>query len=166
MGNDNGPRGSNETISAMRGMARSPIPPLIAGTNFSILPSALKLASPSLGATPSTAIPGPIPSPAESLVSKLVVVASGIPAQKRELVDSILAGQYICFTELPPAKGCTKALNTLIEGQIVLMQAADYWQEKRLIPDLAIRIQCFSLYMAVILTKYPDRATSLLLYQS
>ena len=91
------------------------------------------------GATPSTAIPGPVPSPVESPVYKLVV-APGIPALKKELVDSILVGQYIDFKELPPAKGRTKALNTLIEGQIVLMQAAYYWQAKRLIPDLAIWI--------------------------
>lgn len=46
------------------------------------------------------------------------------------------------------------------------MRASDYLQAKRIIPDLGIWIQCFSLYAAVILTKQPERATSLLLYQS
>ena len=59
-----------------------------------------------------------------------------------------------------------KALNSMLDGQVVLLQTSDFLQAKRLIPDLGIWIQCFSLYMAVILTKQPERATSLLLYQS
>ena len=85
---------------------------------------------------------------------------------KKGLVDCILAGQYIDFTELPPAKARTKTLSNVLDGQIVFLQASDYPQAKRLIPDLGIWIQCFSLYAAIILTKQPERATSLLLYQA
>ncbi len=42
---------------------------------------------------------------------------------------------------------------------------ADPVQPKRLIPDLGTWVQCFSLYTAVLLTKHPHRATSLMLYQ-
>ena len=45
------------------------------------------------------------------------------------------------------------------------MQPADLLQTKRIIPDLPTWLQCFSVYAAVLLTKFPQRATSLLLYQ-
>jgi hypothetical protein len=85
---------------------------------------------------------------------------------KKGLVDNILAGHYIDFTELPPAKGRAKTPSSLLDGQIVLLQASDYLQAKYIIPDLGIWMQCFSLYVAVILTKHPESTTSLLLYQS
>ena len=137
-----------------------------AGTRFGGLPSASILASLGLGPSTTTSTHGPIPSVVESTATKPIVIAPGLPALKKGLVDSILAGQYVDFTELPPAKGRTKALTSMLNGQIVLLQASDYLQAKRLIPDLGIWVQCFSLYMAVILTKQPERATSLLLYQS
>ena len=136
-----------------------------AGTSFGMLPSASALASLGLGPSTTPAIHWPIPSSVES-AGKPVVIAPGLPGLKKGLIDSILAGQYIDFTELPPAKGRTKALNSMLDGQVVLLQTSDFLQAKRLIPDLGIWIQCFSLYMAVILTKQPERATSLLLYQS
>ena len=126
-----------------------------AGTSFGMLPSASALAS--LGLAQHLLSTGRY---VESAASKPVVIAPGL---KKGLIDSILAGQY---TELPPAKGCSKALNSMLDGQVVLLQTSDFLQAKRLIPDLGIWIQCFSLYMAVILTKQPERATSLLLYQS
>ena len=107
-----------------------------------------------------------MPTPGDYSASKPVVVAPGLPALRKGLVDSILAGHYVDFTELPPAKGRTKALNSGLDGQIVVLQAAEYLQAKRLIPDLGIWIQCFSLYTAVILSKSTERGTSLLLYQS
>ena len=67
------------------------------------------------------------------------------------------------FTELPPAKGRTKAFNSGLYGQIV---RAEYLQAKGLISDLGTWIQCFSLYAAVVLSKFLERRTSLLLYQS
>ena len=66
-----------------------------------------------------------------------VVVAPGIPAIKKWLAESILAGECIDLAELPPAKGRGKNLSGPLEGQVVLLHAADYFQAKRLIPDLA-----------------------------
>ena len=47
-----------------------------------------------------------------------------------------------------------------------LLQAAEYFQAKRLIPDIATWIQCYALYMAVVMTKRPERASSMLMYMS
>ena len=47
---------------------------------------------------------------------------------------------------------------------MVLLQTSDYLQAKRLTPDLGTWLQCFAIYTAVVLTRSPERATSLLLY--
>ena len=96
--------------------------------------------------------------------AKSMVVAPGLPALRKVLVDAILSGQFVDLTELPPAKGRTKPLSAHLEGQVVLLQTADYLQAKRLTPDLGIWLQCFALYTAEVLTKFPERATSLLLH--
>lgn len=137
--------------------------PSLAGANFGTLPNAAILANLGIGHSASAAL---VPTSGEAAASKPIVVAPGLPALKKSLVDSILAGHFVDFTELPPAKGRTKAFNSGLDGQVVILQAAEYLQAKRLIPDLAIWIQCFSLYAAVILSKFPERRTSLLLYQS
>lgn len=51
-----------------------------------------------------------------------------------------------------------------VEGQIVVIQAADLMESRKLIPDLATWIQCFSIYTAVITTKEPERVKNLLAY--
>ncbi len=91
----------------------------------------------------------------------------GLPALKRSLVDQVLAGKYVDFGELPPAKGLGKASPTMsgdMEGQIVLIQAADYLQSRRQVKDYATWNQCFALYAAVLLSKHQDRAQSLFQY--
>ena len=69
------------------------------------------------------------------------------------------------LTEIPPAKGRTPTANKLLEGQVVVVQPADLLQAKRIIPDLATWLQCFAVYAAVLLKKFPERSTSLLIYQ-
>ena len=43
-----------------------------------------------------------------------------------------------------------------------MLHATEYFQTKRLIPDRATWLQCFALYMAIIVTKHLERMTSLL----
>lgn len=97
------------------------------------------------------------------------MVAPGIPALRRSLVEAIQAGKYIDFGELPPARGLAKAPSSLAsdtEGKIFLLQAADYAQSKKPILEFQTWSQCFALYAAVLTTKYPTRAQSLFLYSS
>ena len=58
------------------------------------------------------------------------------------------------------------ALSSDLGGQVVLLQAADLVQAKRLVPDLATWVQCYAINTAVLLTKYPERAQSLLMYSA
>lgn len=81
----------------------------------------------------------------------------------------MLSGAYIDLGELPPAKGFSKPLSSLtqgMEGQIVLLQASDLAQSKKLIPDIATWVQCFSLYATVLITQSPDRAPTLMGYMA
>ena len=48
----------------------------------------------------------------------------------------------------------------------MLLQAADYVQSKKHIPDLATWTQCFAIYSAVLVTKYPERAQTLFMYSA
>ena len=101
--------------------------------------------------------------------SDTIVVAPGVPVLKRSLVELITGGKFVDLGELPPAKVFGKTPSTLtsdMEGKIVLMQAAEYVQSKKHIPDLATWMRCFAIYAAVLLTKYPDRAQSLLMYSA
>ncbi len=118
------------------------------------------------GATPSRtevadggALAGP-PQP------KLMSVGTGLPALPRRLVDRIRSGEYIDFTELPPAKGKGKTPAQMGEGQIVVVQAADLAATRRTIPDLATWIQCFSLYVAVLAPSQPEVIPELMAYQA
>ena len=65
----------------------------------------------------------------------------GIPALKKWLVASILAEEFINRTEMPLAKGRTRPLNQVLEGQVLLLQAAEYFQAW---------IQCYAVYMALL----------------
>ena len=107
--------------------------------------------------------------PLASKPPERVIVAPGAPALKRSMVQLMLFGAYVDFGELPPAKGFSKPLPALtqgMDGQIVLLQATDLAQSKKLIPDVATWVQCFSLYAAVLIAKSPERAPSLLSYMA
>ena len=101
-----------------------------------------------------------------SAVNMLVTAGAGLPALPKKLVDKIIANEYIDFGELPPAKGKVRALPAGLEGQVVLIQAADLTQSKKLIPDLATWVQCFALYVAVLAPHQPSRIPDLMAYMS
>ena len=71
------------------------------------------------------------------------------------------------FSDLPPARGKARTPHQSVtgEGQIVLVQAVDFADTKKIIPDLAVWLQCFALYVAA-LAPSPDRLQDLMAYQS
>lgn len=79
-----------------------------------------------------------------------VVVAPGIPALPKKVAQKILSGEYVDFTELPLAKGRAKPTSLDWKGQVLLVQSMDLYAAKKLIPDLATWVQCFSIYTAVL----------------
>ena len=96
----------------------------------------------------------------------LVSAGAGLPALPKKMVERILANEYIDFSEFPPAKGKVRSLPSGLEGQVVLVQAADLSQYKKLIPDLSTWMQCFALYLAVLAPQQPSRIPDLMAYTS
>lgn len=102
--------------------------------------------------------------PVQSLATS--ATGEGLPALPKKWVERIQAGEYTDFAELPPAKGKARGMPKALDGQILVVQAVDLMETRRVIPDLATWVQCFSVYMAVIVDKEPDRAKNLLAYLS
>ena len=100
------------------------------------------------------------------VLNPLVSAGAGLPALPKKMVERKLANDYIDFSELPPAKGKVRSLPSGLEGQVVLVQAADLSQSKKLIPDLATWVQCFALYLAVLAPQQPSRIPDLMAYMS
>ena len=95
----------------------------------------------------------------QSSLPNVVVTGEGLPSLPKKCVEKILAGEFINFAELPPAKGKVKSTHNAAESQIVVIQAADL---RMLIPDLATWIQYLcSIYAAVIISKEADCAKKL-----
>ena len=79
--------------------------------------------------------------------------------------DRILAGEYIDFTDLPPAKGKTCPLSLpASEGSIIMVNAFDLMQQKKLIPDIGTWVQYFTIFAGVICSQSPGCLPDLLGY--
>ncbi len=98
--------------------------------------------------------------------SAMVSLGTGLPPLPKKLVERIQANEYVDFTELPPARGKGRLNAQHGDNQVVVVQAADLMQSKRVIPDLATWSQCYAVYMAVLLAHQPDRLADLMGYQA
>ena len=107
----------------------------------------------------------PVVAAEEDPKAKLVSLGTGLQALPKKLVEKIRANEYIDFSELPPAKGKSRPLASNLEGQILVVQAADLMQAKRIIPDLATWSQCFALYVATLAPVQLERVAELMAYQ-
>ena len=96
----------------------------------------------------------------------LVVVAPGMPAVPLKLTERMRAGEFVDFCELPPAKERARPVTGSMEGQLILVQAVDLYQTKKLIPDLATWSQCFALFMVTVAMKQPKRIPDMLAYMA
>ena len=77
-----------------------------------------------------------------------------------------MANEYIDFTDLPPAKGKACPIPQSLEGQVLVVQAADLLQARKIIPDLATWLQCFALYVATLAPSHPSRVPEMMAYQT
>ena len=67
----------------------------------------------------------PPPKPSTGGVPKLIPTGPGLASLSKKLLDRIASGQYVDFSELPPAKGRTRSLPNAEEGHIVIIRADD-----------------------------------------
>ena len=94
---------------------------------------------------------------AEAPVTLLCVYKSLQPAL-------VFAGGLPEATELP-ARGKSCPPSHSLEGQVLVVQAEDLLQARKLILDLATWLQCFALYAAVLAPTQPERVPELMAYQ-
>jgi len=99
--------------------------------------------------------------------SNMVTLGRGLQLLPKKMVDQIRSNQYVDFTEPPPAKGFAKTIpQTFVgDGQLILVQTTDLTDSRRIIPSLAVWLQCFSLYIAA-LSPPQDRLCDLMAYQA
>ena len=88
----------------------------------------------------------------------------GLSALAKNLGERILVGELVEFTELPPAKGKIKGLPHSVKGQIVVVQAADLSDKRKMVPGIATWVQCFSISISVVTSEAPDTTRSMLAY--
>ena len=55
---------------------------------------------------------------------------------------------------------------TVIGGARIVVPAGDLLQARKIIPDLATWLQCFSFNVATLAPKFPDRIAELMSYQT
>ena len=99
----------------------------------------------------------------EGTIQQWHSMGSGLEVLPKKLVERIRANEYIDFTELPPAKGKDRPVPQSLEGQVIVVQAADLVQSRKIIPDLATWTQCFALYVATLAS---HRLLDLMAYQA
>ena len=67
----------------------------------------------------------------ESPAAAQVSVGMGLPAITKKLLQKIQANEYLDFGELPPAKGKTKSVPQSLEGQVIDIQAAELYKQRK-----------------------------------
>ena len=102
--------------------------------------------------------------PANPGTSSLVSLGEGLPLIPRKMVEKIQAGDYVDFSDMPPAKGKARSLPPHWEGHILVVQLEDLEGSKRLIPDFQMWVQCVSMYAAVVVARHPDKFMPLMAY--
>ena len=120
-----------------KGLAHSPL--IIAGARLGDMPDADLLARTLAdGDDPLSDAQEDAGSKPAKASHQLIPTGPGLPALPKKVVERIHAGEYIDFSELPPAKGKVRPLHQGLDGQVILVQAQDLLQSKKLIQDLPI----------------------------
>ena len=88
-------------------------------------------------------------------------MGAGLIAMPSRLVDRIRRGEYVDLTEFPPA---IPDPGVHMGDQVFIVQAADLKRSRRRIPDIAVWMRCFILYIRVLTMDRPERLSDLLGY--
>ena len=84
---------------------------------------------------------------ARPAASAMIATGEGLPALPKKWAKKIQAEEFVDFAELPPAKGKVRGTPSSLDSQIVVVQAVDLVESRKLIPDFTTWVQCFSIYM-------------------
>ena len=96
----------------------------------------------------------------------LIPSGEGLPALSHRIVEKIKAGEYVDFSELPPAKGKGRTSSNDWDARVLLLQVQQTDNPRRLIPDFPTWAQCFALFTAVKASFQPAITSELMAYMS
>ena len=98
-------------------------------------------------------------SPSAEAGTSMVSIGAGLPPVPQKLVERIQAGEYVDMVELLPDR-------LGAHGSSPAKEEKGSKQPKRQITSIAEWVQCFGVFMAVVVSKSPDRIIDLLGHQS
>ena len=93
-----------------------------------------------------------------------ISIGEGLPALSHRLIEKIKAGEYVDFSELPPAKGKGRASSQDWDSRILFLQVQQIENPRRLIPDFPTWAQCFALFATVKTSHQPSMVVELMAY--
>ena len=93
-----------------------------------------------------------------------VKLGAGLSAVPGVLAGRIRRGEYVDFTEFPPALPDGSAAGVQSSEQLLIVQAADYRRTRRRVPDVAVWTRCFILFIGTVTAEEPERLMGLLGY--
>ena len=92
-------------------------------------------------------------------------IGAGLPPVPQKLVAKIQSGEFVDMAELLPDRmGLSAARNDLATDEKEGKQGSK--SKRRQVTNILEWVQCFSIYMAVVSEKHPDRIKDLLGYQA
>ena len=86
-----------------------------------------------------------------------VKLGAGLSAVPGVLAGRIRRGEYVDFTEFPPALPDGSAAGVQSSEQLLIVQAADYRRTRRRVLDVAIWTRCFILFIGMVTAEEPER---------
>ena len=98
--------------------------------------------------------------------SALVSIGEGLPALSQRLIEKIKAGEYVDFSDLPPAKGKSRSSANDWDTRVLLLQVQQSDNPRRLIPDFPTWAQCFALFAAIKASAQPASIADLMAYMT
>jgi len=98
--------------------------------------------------------------------SPAISIGPGLPLLPKKLIRQIKAGEFVNFSNLPPAKTRPSTVPDPSQMSILaLLQLQEVESQKKLIPDFLTWSQCFAVYTAVLGADQPQRLAELMAYQ-
>ena len=125
----------------------------------------------SSAAAPTPASITPIPSTSHTPAAPQLppYISNKIPALPKQLIDSILAWDYIDLSDLLPEQLRVTTPGTFSPGKEVVVVPELSWdtrrRKKRQIVDIATWIEVFSIYILVLSSRFPEFLPNLISYQ-
>ena len=96
----------------------------------------------------------------QAAAHRAISIGQGLPPVPKKLVNKIESGEYLDMAELLPDRlGSYRSLTLEDKGGVPK-------SKRRAVTNILEWIQCFSIYIAIIALKHPDRVPDLLGYQS